>query len=72
MPTSSSTEALEFIDPLLGYEHVVLLPVSHEVATRLVSLLKTAAIKGPRVGTDFKEFSDIETLEPTPPQPSTV
>jgi len=42
-------EAVEFIETLLGYEHVLLLSISHDVPGRLLALLKANEVRGPRV-----------------------
>jgi len=42
-------DAVEFIETLLGYEHIRVLPVSREVSDRLLVLLKTYGVKGPLV-----------------------
>jgi uncharacterized protein len=79
-------EAVEFIETLLGYEHVVVLSISHDVPGRLLALLKANEVRGPRVfdlqivatmlthgvtklftynGNDFRQFSDLEIIEPS-------
>jgi predicted nucleic acid-binding protein len=45
----SPAEAVEFIDTLLTYDHVVVLPISPDVATRLTSLLRAIEVRGPHV-----------------------
>jgi predicted nucleic acid-binding protein len=48
MPYKPS-QAVEFMETLLGYEHVVVLPISQETSLRWISLLKTTEVKGPLV-----------------------
>jgi predicted nucleic acid-binding protein len=38
-----------FIETLLGYEHIRVLPISMEVSGRLIALLKSNAVTGPLV-----------------------
>jgi len=45
----SPPEAIEFIETLLSYEHVVILPISQDVPVRWISLLKAVQVKGPQV-----------------------
>ncbi len=45
----SPLEAIEFIETLLSYEHVVVLPISQDVPSRWISLLKIAEVRGPHV-----------------------
>ena len=42
-------EAVEFIETLLGYEHVSVLSISQDVPGRLLTLLKVNEVRGPRV-----------------------
>jgi hypothetical protein len=42
-------EAVEFMETLLEYEHVSVLPISQDVPHRLFALLKTNPVKGPDV-----------------------
>jgi predicted nucleic acid-binding protein len=42
-------DAVKFIETLLGYEHIRVLPISREVSDRLHALLKTYGVKGPLV-----------------------
>jgi uncharacterized protein len=44
-----TTEAIEFIETLLAYHHVVLLPISTDVPARWLSELKRRDVRGPRV-----------------------
>ena len=45
----SPAEAIEFIETLLSYEHVVVLPISEDVPMRWISLLKAFEVRGPHV-----------------------
>lgn len=45
----SPAEAIEFIETLLGYEHVVVLPISPDVPSRWIALLKTTEVRGPQI-----------------------
>lgn len=45
----SPAEAVEFIGTPLSYDHVVVLPISPDVATRLTSLLRAMEVRGPHV-----------------------
>jgi predicted nucleic acid-binding protein len=42
-------EAVEFIETLLEYEHVFVLPISQDVPGRLLALLRTNEVRGPHV-----------------------
>src|ERR1022692_203870 len=42
-------DAVMFIETLLGYEHIRVLPISREVSDRLLALLKAYGVKGPLV-----------------------
>src|ERR1039457_2928905 len=42
-------EAVEFIETLLEYEHVLVLAISQDVPRRLLALLKTNPVRGPDV-----------------------
>jgi predicted nucleic acid-binding protein len=42
-------EAIEFVEALLEYEHVVVLPVSRDVTDHLLALLKANEVKGAHV-----------------------
>lgn len=42
-------DAVQFIETLLGYEHIRVLPISLEVSGRLIALLNTNGVKGPLV-----------------------
>ena len=44
-----SAQAIEFIETLLGYEHILLLPISVDVSARWLRLLKRSETLGPRV-----------------------
>lgn len=45
----SPPEAIEFIETLLTYEPIVILPISQDVPARLISLLRAIEVKGPHV-----------------------
>jgi uncharacterized protein len=45
----SPAEAIEFIEALLGYEHVVVLPISPDVPARWMAFLKTVEVRGPHI-----------------------
>jgi predicted nucleic acid-binding protein len=45
----NSGEAIEFIETLLGYEHIILLPISTNVSALWISLLKRTELRGPRI-----------------------
>jgi len=45
----SPPKAIEFIETLLSYEHVVILPISHDVPSRWIALLKIVEVRGPRI-----------------------
>lgn len=45
----SPGKAIEFIETLLGYRHVMLIPISAEVPVRWLELLKRNEIRGPQV-----------------------
>jgi predicted nucleic acid-binding protein len=45
----SPAEAIEFIETLLSYEHVVILPISKEVPFGWITLLKATEVRGPHV-----------------------
>ena len=45
----SPAEAVEFIEVLLGYEHVVVLPISVEVPSRWMAFLRTVEVRGPHI-----------------------
>jgi len=42
-------DAVEFMETLLGYEHIRVLQISMEVSVRMIALLKSNALKGPLV-----------------------
>jgi predicted nucleic acid-binding protein len=42
-------EAVEFMETLLEYEHVPVLPISEDVPARLLALLRTNQVRGPHV-----------------------
>ena len=42
-------DAVQFIETLLGYEHIRVLTMSREVSDSLLALLKTYGVKGPLV-----------------------
>ena len=42
-------EAVDFIETLLGYEHVVVLPISPDVPSRWMVLLKSVEVRGPHI-----------------------
>jgi predicted nucleic acid-binding protein len=45
----TSREAVEFIEALLSYEHVIVLPISPDVPSRWMALLKDVEVRGPRI-----------------------
>jgi predicted nucleic acid-binding protein len=45
----SPREAVKFIEILLAYIHVFVLPISRDVPRRLLTILKTSPIRGPHV-----------------------
>ena len=45
----TSAEAIEFIETLTAYKHIVILPISADVHNRWLSLLKRRAVRGPIV-----------------------
>jgi hypothetical protein len=62
---------VKFIEILLGYIHVFVLPISRDVPGRLLTILKTSPVRGPHVfklftynGADFRQFADLELFEP--------
>jgi predicted nucleic acid-binding protein len=42
-------QAFEFIEILLAFPHIAVLPISEQVPAQLLALLKTNPVKGPRV-----------------------
>lgn len=42
-------EAIEFLETLLGYEHVSVLPITAAASVRLLELLRDREVKGPQV-----------------------
>jgi hypothetical protein len=45
----ASHEAVAFIETLISYDHVAILPISLDVPGRLLAILKVNAVKGPHV-----------------------
>ena len=42
-------EAIEFIETLLSYEHILLLPISQDVPLRWIEILKTVEVRGAHI-----------------------
>ena len=45
----TTAEAIDFIEVLLSYEHLVVLPISVDVPLHWLSLLKRTGVRGPQV-----------------------
>ena len=45
----SPSEAIDFIETLLSYDHVVILPINQDVPSPWISLLKATEVRGPHV-----------------------